>query len=86
MVFLFLVTVRGVTNDDHFKGILLTAKNQNDQKIIGTWSVTNPSVKTVSCDDIANTAITHSSADHKLQIEALWHTPSIISNENIIIK
>jgi hypothetical protein len=84
--FLRIVTVRGATKNDYFKGILLTAKNQNNQQIIGTWAVRSPSIKTIACDETKNTGVTHSSADHKLQIEALWHAPSIVSKENIIIK
>ena len=82
----YLVTVRGSTNNDYFKGIILIAKNEYNQKIMGTWSIINPSIKTISCDGKENTAITHSSPIDKLQIEALWHTPSIKSKRNIIIK
>ena len=81
-----LVTVRGATSADHFKGFLLTAKNDRDQRIMGTWSVANASLATVACNDIANTAVTHSSADDKSQIEALWHAPSNISDDNTIIR
>jgi hypothetical protein len=82
----YLVMIRGSTNNDYFKGILLIAKNQNNQQIIGTWSITNSSVKTIACDGTENTAITHSSPVDKLRIDALWHTPSIISEGNTIIK
>lgn len=81
-----LVTVRGATSTDHFKGILLTAKNDRDQSIMGTWSVANSSLATVACNDIENTAVSHSSADDKSQIEALWHAPSNISRDNTIIR
>lgn len=81
-----LVTVRGVTNNDYFKGILLTAKNEHNQQIIGTWSVTNSSVKTISCNGTDNNAVTHSSADDKLEMVVLWHAPSNILQDDIIIK
>ena len=84
--FYILVTVRGRTMNDYFKGILLLAENQNNQHIIGTWSVVDPLVKTISCNEIKNAAITHSSANDKLQIEALWHVPSILSEGKTIIK
>ncbi|CAF3697979.1 unnamed protein product [Rotaria sordida] len=80
------ITVRSSTNIDYFKRILLIAKNQNNQHIIGTWSITNSLIKTISCNGIENTAITHSSDDDKLQIDALWHAPSIMSEEKIIIE
>ncbi|CAF1163143.1 unnamed protein product [Rotaria sp. Silwood1] len=80
------ITVRASTNIDYFKGILLIAVNQNSQHIIGTWSTTNSSIKTISCDGTKNAAITDSSADNKLQIEALWHAPSILSEDKTIIK
>ncbi|CAF3082951.1 unnamed protein product [Rotaria sp. Silwood2] len=80
------ITVRGSTNIDYFKGIHLIAKNQNNQHIIGSWSITNSAIKTISCNETENVAIIHSSADNKLQIEAFWHAPSIISEEKTIIK
>lgn len=81
-----LVTVRGSTADDYFKGILLIAKTENNQQIVGTWSINNSSVKLISCNGTENTGITHSSADNKLEITALWHAPSNVLQENIIIK
>ncbi len=83
---MIIVTVRGSTNNDYFKGILLIAKSQNNQQIIGTWSITNSMIKTISCTDTKSSAITHSSADDKLGIEALWTAPSNILQEKIIIK
>ncbi len=86
IVFKILVTVRGLTNHDTFKGILLIAKNENNQEIIGTWSIKNSLVKTIACNNIDNTAITHSSAANKFEIVVLWHAPSMISNEKIIMQ
>ncbi|CAF4085300.1 unnamed protein product [Adineta steineri] len=80
------ITVRGSTDRDYFKGILLIAKNENNQQIIGTWSITNSSIKTIACDEKENTGITHVSNDDKLQIEALWHSPSVLPEGNTIIK
>ncbi len=81
-----IVTVRGVTNNDYFKGILLKATNEHNQQIMGTWSITNSSMKTISCNETDNTAVTHSSAADKLEIVVLWQAPSTISTDNIIIK
>jgi hypothetical protein len=81
-----IVNVRGSTTNDYFKGILLIAKNANNQQIIGTWSTINSTLKTISCDERENSAVTHSSADDKSQIEALWHAPSNLLEGNIIIK
>jgi len=86
VLFYIIVHVRGLTNSDSFKGILLIAKSPNNQQIIGTWSTTNSMIKTISCNNKENTAITHSSADEKLGIEALWYAPSTILQEKVIIK
>ncbi|CAF4463078.1 unnamed protein product [Rotaria socialis] len=80
------ITVRGSTDADYFKGILLVAKDQNNQHIIGTWSLSNSSIKTISCNETDNTTITHLSTENKLQIAALWHAPSFIPEGNIFIK
>ena len=53
---------------------------------MGTWSVTGSSVKTISCNGTANTAVTHSSADDKLETTVLWQAPSMVSMDNVIIK
>ncbi|CAF1067872.1 unnamed protein product [Adineta steineri] len=80
------ITVRAPADKDYFRGILLIAKNENNQQIIGTWSITNSSIKTIACDEIENTGITHVSLTDKIQIEALWHSPSILPAGNTIIK
>ncbi|CAF3848926.1 unnamed protein product [Rotaria magnacalcarata] len=80
------ITVRGSTDTDYFKGFLLVAKDQNNQHIIGTWSLSNSSIKTISCNGTDNTVITHFSTENKLQIAALWHAPSFISEGNIFMK
>ncbi|UJR28575.1 hypothetical protein I4U23_009808 [Adineta vaga] len=80
------LTVHGATNDDYFKGILLIAKNQHTQEILGTWSITNSAFQTIACDGIENTAVTHITPADKLQIEALWHSPAILSQGDTIIK
>ena len=62
------------------------AKNQPDQQIVGTWSTTNAPVKTIDCDSKQNTAITHTTADEKLRVEALWHAPNVLLQGDTIIK
>ncbi|CAF4190194.1 unnamed protein product, partial [Rotaria sordida] len=79
-------TVRGSTNDDTFRGILLVAKTKTNQQIIGTWSVIGSNIKTLNCGGIDNTGITHNSPSDKLSIEALWHPPSAIIEDSIVIK
>ncbi|CAF1457172.1 unnamed protein product, partial [Rotaria sordida] len=80
------ITVRGSTNDDTFRGILLVAKTKTNQQIIGTWSVVGSDIKTLNCGGIDNTGITHNSSSDKLSIEALWHPPSAIIEDSIVIK
>ncbi|CAF1393957.1 unnamed protein product, partial [Rotaria sordida] len=79
------ITVRGSTNDDTFRGILLVAKTKTNQQIIGTWSVVGSDIKTLNCGGIDNTGITHNSPSDKLSIEALWHPPSAIIEDSIVI-
>jgi hypothetical protein len=81
-----VVTIRGSTSDDQFKGFMLVAKSNNNQRIIGRWSITDSSMKTVSCGGAENSAVCHSSANDKTHVEALWHAPSSVSEENTIIK
>ncbi|CAF1498313.1 unnamed protein product, partial [Rotaria sordida] len=80
------ITVRGSTNDDTFRGILLVAKTKTSQQIIGTWSVVGSDIKTLNCGGIDNTGITHNSPSDKSSIEALWHPPSTIIEDSIVIK
>lgn len=82
----FSVTVRGTTIEDRFKGILLTAKNPTNQQILGAWSLQDSSLQTLACDKVANTAVTHSSANEKSQIEAVWHAPDRVTVQSVIIK
>ncbi|CAF4097525.1 unnamed protein product [Rotaria sordida] len=79
------ITVRGSTNDDTFRGILLVAKTKTNQQIIGTWSVVGSDIKTLNCGGIDNTGITHNSPSDKSSIEALWHPPSTIIEDSIVI-
>lgn len=81
-----LVIVRGATSADRFKGILLTAKNRNNQQIVGTWSIADPLIRTVACGKRANTAVTHVSADDKQQVEAVWHSPTTLAEGETVIK
>ncbi|CAF5040419.1 unnamed protein product [Rotaria sp. Silwood1] len=80
------ITVRGSTNYDTFRGILLIAKTKTNQKIIGTWSALGSDIQTLNCDRIDNTGITHNSASDKSSIEALWHPPSTIIENSTVIK
>ncbi|CAF3874465.1 unnamed protein product [Rotaria sp. Silwood2] len=80
------ITVRGSTNNDQFKGILLIAKTITSEQIIGTWTTTNANIKTLSCNDIANTGITHNSASDKSSIDAVWYPPSTATQESTVIK
>ncbi|CAF5053685.1 unnamed protein product [Rotaria sp. Silwood1] len=80
------ITVRGSTNYDTFRGILLIAKTKTNQKIIGTWSALGSDIQTLNCDRIDNTGITHNSASDKSSIEALWHPPSAIIENSTVIK
>ncbi|CAF4068704.1 unnamed protein product, partial [Rotaria sordida] len=62
------------------------AKTKTNQQIIGTWSVVGSDIKTLNCGGIDNTGITHNSPSDKSSIEALWHPPSTIIEDSIVIK
>ncbi|CAF4255500.1 unnamed protein product, partial [Rotaria sordida] len=64
----------------------LVAKTKTSQQIIGTWSVVGSDIKTLNCGGIDNTGITHNSPSDKSSIEALWHPPSTIIEDSIVIK
>ncbi|CAF2528732.1 unnamed protein product [Rotaria sp. Silwood2] len=80
------ITIRGSTISNTFRGILLIAKTKTNQQIIGTWSVLDSTIQTLSCGGIPNTGITHNSPVDKSSIHASWHPPSTITNDPIVIK
>ncbi|CAF2552066.1 unnamed protein product [Rotaria sp. Silwood2] len=80
------ITVRGSTNSDTFRGILLIAKTKTNQNIIGTWSALGSDIRTLNCGGIDNTGITHNSPSDKSSIEALWYPPSTIIENSTVIK
>ncbi|CAF2759202.1 unnamed protein product [Rotaria sp. Silwood2] len=80
------ITVRGSTESDTFRGILLIAKTKTNEQIIGNWAVVGSDIKTLACDKIKNTGITHNSPSDKSSIEAIWHAPSNINEEFTVIK
>ncbi|CAF4179558.1 unnamed protein product [Rotaria sp. Silwood2] len=79
------ITVRGTTSSDRFKGILLVAKGQSSQNILGSWSSIDSSVYVVFCDGTSSNGITQASSTTKSQIQATWTSPSTTAQENIVI-
>ncbi|CAF3089078.1 unnamed protein product [Rotaria sp. Silwood2] len=79
------ITVRGTTSSDRFKGILLVAKGQSSQNILGSWSSIYSSVYVVSCDGTSSNGITQAASTTKSQIQATWTSPSTTAQENIVI-
>ncbi|CAF3984972.1 unnamed protein product [Rotaria sordida] len=65
---------------------MMTHLTKTNQQIIGTWSVVGSDIKTLNCGGIDNTGITHNSHSDKSSIEALWHPPSTIIEDSIVIK
>ncbi|CAF2519068.1 unnamed protein product [Rotaria sp. Silwood2] len=84
-LFFFSVTVRGTTSSDRFKGILLVAKGQSSQNILGSWSSIDSSVYVVFCDGTSSNGITQAASTTKSQIQATWTSPSTTAQENIVI-
>ncbi|CAF1015312.1 unnamed protein product [Rotaria sordida] len=82
---ILLVTVRGATSSNRFKGILLLAKDTYSQNILGSWSSIDSSVQGVYCDGTSSNGITHTSSTTKSQIQANWSSPSTAAQGNIII-
>ncbi|CAF4847885.1 unnamed protein product, partial [Rotaria sp. Silwood2] len=79
-------TVRDATSSDRFKGILLVAKDQSSQNILGNWPPIDSSVYVVSCDGTFSNGITQASSTTKSQIQATWTSPSTIAQGNIVIR
>ncbi|CAF4373343.1 unnamed protein product [Rotaria sp. Silwood2] len=80
------ITVRGSTNSNTFRGVLLIAKTKTNQKIVGTWSVVGSNIQTLACGGISNTGITHNSRSDKSSIKAIWHPPSTVITDSIVIR
>lgn len=85
IVLYWTVIVQGTTSSDTFKGILIIAKDQSGQQILGYWS-SGSLLQTIDCNGVSATGITHTSSATKTQIQAIWHTPSTISQGSTIIR
>ncbi|CAF3381950.1 unnamed protein product, partial [Rotaria sp. Silwood2] len=81
----FLVTVRNATRSNRFKGIVLVAKDESSQNILGSWSSTDSAVKVISCDGTSSNGITQTSSRGRSQIQATWHSPSTTAEEYVVI-
>ncbi|CAF3162644.1 unnamed protein product [Rotaria sp. Silwood2] len=86
VLFSIIVTVRGSTNSNTFRGVLLIAKTKTNQRIVGTWSVVGSNIQTLACGGISNTGITHNSRSDKSSIKAIWHPPSTVVTDSIVIR
>ena len=64
----------------------MTAKVENSQQMFGNWSITDSPLKTISCDGMSSNAVTHINPNNKFEVVALWHAPSIVPKEKIIIR
>lgn len=80
------VSVSGLSGSNLFRGILLTARVEGSEQIIGTWSVTATNMKTIACGGTVNTGVTHNSRVDKTSVEAIWSPPSPLPTANIIIR
>ncbi|CAF1364790.1 unnamed protein product [Rotaria sordida] len=80
------ITIRGSTNNDTFRGVLIIAKTKTNEAIIGTWSVAGLDIKTVACGGKSDTGVTHNSRTDKSSIEAIWYPPSNITDNFTVIK
>lgn len=81
-----LVTISGATSSDTFRGLLLIAKTETSQQIIGTWQIVNSTTQTLACGGTSNTGITHSSNIAKTLVQAIWTPPSTAATERTMIK
>ncbi len=84
--FSVIVTVNGSTSSDTFKGVLIIAKTELSEQIIGSWSIASSTLQTLACGGIANTGVTHVSNNEKISVQAIWSPPSTIYAENTTIK
>ncbi|CAF1014104.1 unnamed protein product [Didymodactylos carnosus] len=76
------ITVRGLTINDKFQGVLMMAFDV-DSKLIGTWSPINDTVKTGVCGN-GKESITHTNKSDKDSISAMWHSPNITAGVVLI--
>ncbi|XP_053549697.1 putative ferric-chelate reductase 1 [Bombina bombina] len=67
------VTIR--TDSSSFKGFLLEARSIGGDRILGTFTVTDPNTQGLSCSGGPNSAISHTSATAKTQVTANWKAP-----------
>ncbi|CAF2939513.1 unnamed protein product, partial [Rotaria sp. Silwood2] len=79
------ITVRNATRSNRFKGILLVAKDESGQNILGSWSLTDSAVKVISCDGTSSYGITQTSSRGRSQIQATWYSPSTTAEGYVVI-
>ncbi|UJR20943.1 hypothetical protein I4U23_024052 [Adineta vaga] len=80
------IIINGTTSSDTFRGILLLAKTQTGNQIIGTWRIVSSTIQTLACDNVANSGITHNSRSDKTSIEAIWTPPATITETTTLIR
>ncbi|XP_016134459.1 putative ferric-chelate reductase 1 [Sinocyclocheilus grahami] len=59
-----------------FEGFMLQARRVGSTTLIGTFTVTDSSVQLLSCDGVANRAVSHTSDSKKSSIQAKWTAPT----------
>ncbi|CAF4771717.1 unnamed protein product, partial [Rotaria sp. Silwood2] len=50
---------------------------QLGQQILGHWSSKSP-LQTINCNGVSATGVTHTSADNKVQVQAVWYAPAAL--------
>ncbi|XP_069497783.1 putative ferric-chelate reductase 1 isoform X2 [Ambystoma mexicanum] len=59
-----------------FKGFLLQAQTVGGNAIVGSFDVSDSSAQTLQCNNMVNSAVSHTSATSKTRISVVWTAPS----------
>ncbi|XP_064416172.1 putative ferric-chelate reductase 1 [Latimeria chalumnae] len=76
----FLLTLQA-DSGQIFMGFLLQARAVGEDTILGTFKIINSDTQTLSCSNMQNAAVSHTSSSNKQRIQAVWVAPS--SNKDI---
>ncbi|MCJ8729048.1 hypothetical protein PDJAM_G00011730 [Pangasius djambal] len=77
------ITVTLSATSGSFKGFLLEARLVGGNSAIGSFSVVNSDSQLLTCSGLSNSAVSHTSASSKSQIQSTWKAPTSGNLNNI---
>ncbi|XP_042319773.1 putative ferric-chelate reductase 1 [Sceloporus undulatus] len=69
-----IVSLTGV-NGSSFKGFLLQARTPGGEAAVGSFQILNPNTQGLICNNIQNSAVSHTNRDDKQNVTAVWIAP-----------